>query len=178
MPLTESESARIPNKISDVMCNHPSSHPQFATSALWSGYFAVQLWKECLFLSNFFDSFSCLLHLCIISWLKIDQNAFWLFFYNAVTQFTTFNFQPMVYEIMFPAYSEKKCILNILIITVCYWTTCARNNAALYLSSRMCYVRNCYPSSKCEMSVALKVMFITTTWLIRLLFRLTTHIYV
>jgi len=43
-------------------------------------------YEECLFLSDIFNSSSCLLHTLIIFWLEADQYVFWLFSYNALLQ--------------------------------------------------------------------------------------------
>jgi hypothetical protein len=42
--------------------------------------------EKCLFLSDVFNSSSCLLHIHIIYWLEADQYVFWLFSYNALLQ--------------------------------------------------------------------------------------------
>jgi hypothetical protein len=46
------------------------------------------------------------------------------------------------------AFCGNKLIFNILITTVCYWTTCARNNAAFISPSKSHVIYQCYTSSE------------------------------
>jgi hypothetical protein len=126
MPLTASATSRSPRKISDVMCDETPSVPP-----LLHGQAIVQYnYEKLLFLFDVFNSSSCLLHSHIIYWLEADQYAL----QPSVTNSTTLIFQPMVYNITLPVYSENNCILNTIIITACYWTTSTRKTAALCFS--------------------------------------------
>ena len=117
-------------------------------------------YEKCLFLSDVFNSSSCLHRTHIIYWMEADQYVFWLFSYNALLQ--------TLPHLIFNLWYTKSQFLHILRTNV-FWIHSLSVHAIQQLvqgKTQLCvsHFKNesceklCYPCSECGMSVALKVI--------------------